>query len=263
MNHSHTFTPLGPSIRSKSAAQAKPRNEVHLCKARGCNHHREGLNAYCASHNSVYRKYGHPSARPIKPIAYTRYRKEVSAIFDANAGHAGLVAALDYIDKWTADAANPLSTFKGAPEVARLASDGITTRDILIEASSFWCFLHDNPRALPDTRSEDFGLSRAVMHLAPRPRRYTHEAIQKGTNGYQMRPKFSALNCIGSHLRAVLAFFLANIAEAVSTRDTRELETLRQLRAPLASPTAVYLVDVAKQAAVDTRAGRPYPLPFS
>ena len=143
-------------------------------------------------------------------------------------------------------AAHSDEAFKGAPEVSRLVRHGVTPRDLLVELCSFWCYLQANPRALPDTRSEDFGLSRAVMHLAPRPRRVTREAEAKGNYGYSMRAKFSALDAIGSHLRSVLAFFLVNIAEAVSTRDVRKLATLQQLREPLASPTAVYLTEAAQ-----------------
>lgn len=136
-------------------------------------------------------------------------------------------------------------SFKGAPEIARLVLHGVSPRDLLVEVCAFWCFLQDNPRALPDKRSEDFGLSRAVMHLAPRPRRFTREAVAKGTTGYPLRPKFSALDSLGAWLRSVLASFLVNVAEAVATKETRAAETLAQLRAPLVSPTAVYLNDAA------------------
>lgn len=243
MNHTHYHHP-GPPL-AKSAAEAKARNSFLLCKARGCTEHRQGLDAYCPQHQSVYRKYGHPRASPIKPAQYTRYRKEVTAIFEANLSHPGLVSALDYVTRWMLGAAACEDSSKAAPEIARLVRHGTSSREVLVEVCSFWCFLHDSPRALPDTRSENFALSRAVMHLAPRPRRYTREAVQKGTTGYQLRPRFSALDSIGAWLRSVLAQFFVTVYEAVSTKEARAAETLAQLRAPLASPTAVYLQEAA------------------
>lgn len=224
---------------------AKVRNQSKECSARGCNERRHGLDAYCAQHNTAYRRYGHSSARPIKAANYTPYRKEVLSVFGANEAHPGLVACLDYIQRWLQGAAADEDSSKAAPELARLVREGVGPREVLVEACAFWCHLKENPRTLPDTRSEDFALSRAVMALAPRPRRYTREAIQKGTTGYQQRCKFSALDSIGAWLRSVLAFFLANVYEAVSTRDARSLATLQALRAPLASPTASYLAQAA------------------
>lgn len=233
---------------------AKARNTQQVCKARGCNESRSGLNAYCTPHQVVYRRYGHPHAGNIRIQSYMPYRQHVSAILEANSTHPGMVSALDYVTQYMARAAQSDEAFKGAPEISRLVRHGVTPRDFLIELCSFWCYLHDHPRALPDTRSEDFGLSRAVMHLAPRPRRVTREAEAKGLYGYSMKPKFSALDSIGSHFRSVLAFFLVNMAEAVSTRDARAIETVKQLRAPLVTPTAVYLAEQALKATAATAA---------
>lgn len=206
---------------------------------------RSGLDAYCSRHNTVYRRFGHPHAGPIKSIHYRSYRKEVSDLFNVNSNHPGLIHALDYITRWMQQAAAPEASHKWAAEVSRVGRHGVSPTEVLIEVCSFWCWLEANPRALPDTRAEDFALSRAVMALAPRPRRITREAANKGSSGYQLRPRFSALDSIGSHLRQVLAFFLVSVSEAVATKEARAAETLAQLRAPLASPTAAYLQEAA------------------
>lgn len=248
MNHTHHHF-IGPP-RANSAAEAKARNSMRLCKARGCTEYRQGLDAYCPAHQAVYRKYGHPAAGPIKPARYASYRKEVSAILDANLQHPGYLAALDLITRWMAAAVANEASSKAAPEIARLVRHGVSPRDLLMEVSAFWCFLQDNPRALPDTRAEDFGISRSVMALAPRPRRYTREALLKGTSGYPMRPKFSALDSIGSWLRSVLVFFLTNVAQAVVSKESRVAETMAQLKAPLATPTAAYIQEAAGKPAL-------------
>jgi hypothetical protein len=238
MNH-HNQAPRTP------IGHAKARNESQACAARGCSQRRRGVNLHCAQHHTAYRRYGHSSAHPIKPANYAPYRKEVSSVLGANEAHPGFMASLDAVQQWLQAAAADESSSKVAPELARLVREGVTPRDILVEVCSFWCFLQSSPRALPNTRAEDFAMSRAVMALAPRPRRYTHEAIKKGTAGYQMRPAFKSLDGIGTWLRAVLAFFMVNVHEAVSTRDARSLATLQALRAPLASPTSEYLAQAA------------------
>jgi hypothetical protein len=246
-------TPLG---------HAKARNESKKCNARGCTEWRHGLDLHCPQHNTAYRRYGHSSGHPIKPANYTPYRKEVLSVFGANESHPGLVAALGAVQQWLQGAAVDESASKVAPELARLVREGVAPRDLLVEACSFWCYLQDNARALPNTRAEDFAMSRAVMALAPRPRRYTSEAIQKGSTGYQQRCKFSALDSIGAWLRSVLAFFLANVHEAVSTRDARSLATLQALRAPLASPTSHYLEQAATTTNTPKATPRPGCLPY-
>jgi hypothetical protein len=242
----HTHSPYIGAPQQLAFQRAKDTNMSHMCKARGCTQHRESLGAYCHTHNLRYRRFGHPNARPIKPLQYRPYRKLVNDLLEANKDHPGMVAALGYVEKYMQQSAADEASSKGAPEVARVARHGVSPKEVLIEVCAFWCWLQDHPRSLPDTKAEDFAISRAVMAMAPRPRRISREAALKGTAGYPMRAKFSALNAIGTHLRSVLAFFLANVAEAVATRDVRAKETLQALRAPLASPITVFLAEAAK-----------------
>jgi hypothetical protein len=172
-----------------------------------------------------------------------------------------MVSALDYVTQYLRQATQNEDSSKAAPELARIVRYGVSPRQFLIELCAVWCFIQDNPRGLPDTRSEDFALSRAVAQLAPRPRMITRAAELKGSPGHIVRAKFSALDSIGSHLRSVLAFFLVNVYEAVSTRDTRAVETVQQLRAPLVTPTAVYLAEQALMKATAPAAAS-HSLPF-
>lgn len=225
------------------------RNAGQPCKAPGCGEPRLGLNSHCNAHHASFRRLGHHNARSVKVSRYSGYRKEVFQVFDANPYHAGLLAAHAFINQWMLECSVLPDSTKAASEIALLVRHGVSTREVLIEVCAFWCFLQCEPRALPDTRSEDFAISKAVLKLAPRPRRYTPEATKKGTQGYEIRPKFAALDSIGALLRAALSFFLVNIAEAVANRDTRKQETLQALRAPLVSPSAVYVAEVGAAAA--------------
>ena len=246
-----------------TAAAAKARNSRLSCKAFGCLEHRDGLHLYCKAHQRVYAAYGHPKQGPIKPPSYTHYRKAITEIFNVNAQHPGLVSALDWVTRWMNEASESDKAFKGAEQVSRLVRHGVSAVQLLTEVCAYHTFTHENPRAHIDSRSEAFGISRAVFQLAPMPRRVTFEAAAKGSTGYPLRPRFKALDSIGQQLRSVLSYLLANVALAVSTRDQLAAETLHQLRAPLASPTAVFLSEAGSAVLTPSRPSAPSGLPFS
>ena len=221
---------------------AKARNSAKICCARGCTATRHGLNLFCKPHDVAYRRYGHPTAKPINPANYTPYRALILPVFAANESHPGLVAALDYIAQWLSRATANEKSCKASPEMARLVRAGVSARDVLVEACALWCYTADNPRAVPDIKAENVAISRAVFALAPRPRIYSAITAAKPTQGsYATRALPSALAGCGSVIRAVLSHFLVNVQQAVSTRDARAAATLAALRAPLKSPTAAYL----------------------
>jgi len=257
MNYTDTIYP-----RANTAAAAKAQNSRRTCMAAGCLEHREGLYLHCKTHQRVFQAYGHPKARPIKPVSYHHYRKAITDIFTVNTTHPGLVAALDWVSRWMKEATASEAAFNGADQIARIVRHGVSPREVLTEVCSYYSFIQQNPRAHPDSRSEAFGISRAVFQLAPMPRRITHEAMQKGSHGYPLRPRFSALDSVGQRLRTVLSYLLANIAQAVVTRDQQAAETLHQLRAPLVSPTAVFLSEAAAIKPTTTAPrGHPFPNP--
>ena len=221
---------------------AKARNAAKDCSAHGCTTKRNGLDMFCTPHNGVFRRYGHPTATPIKPANYTPYRALILPVFAANETHPGLIAAQDYVAQWLSKATANEKSCKAASELARLVRAGVSARDVVVEACAIWCYLADNQRALPDTRAQDFAISRAVFALSPRPRKYSRITSADPTQrSYGVRARFSSLSGCGSVIRAVLAHFLVNVQEAVSTRDARAAATLAALRAPLKSPTAAYL----------------------
>jgi hypothetical protein len=232
--------------RPGSAALAMSRNTSRQCNAAGCSSNRTALSPFCAKHHSVYRNYGHPTAGPVKQAYYIPYRKAVGDLLDANEEHQGLKAALGYVSSWMQQATANEKAYKGAADVAGLVRHGVTPRQVLIEVCSFYTYLSlHGRRPLPDARSESFAMSRAVLMLAPRVRRYTAAANAKDGSGYALRPKFAALDHIGAHLRTVLAYVLGNVADAVANRDAQAAETLEALRAPLKPPVAVYLAEAA------------------
>jgi hypothetical protein len=241
----NTYKPI-VAPRVGTIAHAKSRNILRDCACAGCSQSRASLSPYCRLHTTRADKYGSPQAGPVKPAYYTPYRKPVADLMDANKGHAGLSAALEYVTRWLAQAVANERSFKGANEIAGLVRHGITARDILIEVCAFSCYvrLHGST-PLPDAKAEAFGLSRAVLGLVPRPRRFTAEQNAKGGTGYAIRPRRAALEHIGTHLKAVLAHVLAQVSLAVENSDA---QTQEALQVPLKPPVMAYLAAGAANA---------------
>jgi hypothetical protein len=225
MNHHHHHL-------YKTAAAAIAKNKVHTCTAAGCSKPRRGISLYCSSHLPAVQRYGHWSARPIPSSRYEVERNEVAALAAGNAAHPAFVQALAYVQQWMAKAAANESAYKGAEQVARLVREGVPAEMLLIEVAALWSHLQAHERLLPDDKARDFALSRAVIALAPLPRRVTYSATNKSSE-YSLRPRTSALSHIGKHLREVLALFLANVHQAVITRHERAAAALEAMRAPL------------------------------
>lgn len=254
MNHHHHHGDKKPL----TATAAKVVNEQRTCMASGCSETREGLNNYCKAHTRTYNRYGHYKARPIRATEYLPYRKPIKELFTANSTHPGLIAALHWVSNWLQQATADEQTFKGANELARIVRNGATAEDVLIEVCAVYCYVMDRPRSLPDSKSEAIAMSRAVFALAPRPRRYTHESLAKKTNGYPLRARFSGLNTVGTQLRDVLAFLLANVHQSIATRDQQEADTLKALRAPLSFPVAALVATAVPVAPLEGPSGLPF-----
>jgi hypothetical protein len=221
-----------PHHKHRTAAQAIAKNAVHTCSAQGCGNQRRGISLYCAAHLPSVQRYGHWAASPVAAARYEAERAEVTALAAANADHPAFVQALAYVRQWMAQAAANESAFKGADHVARLVRHGVTAEALLIEVAALWSHMQSHERLLPDTKARDFALSRAVVALAPLPRRVAHSATSKGSE-YSLRPRTSALSHIGRHLREVLAVFLVNVHQAVTSRHERAATLLESMRQPL------------------------------
>jgi hypothetical protein len=144
---------------------------------------------------------------------------------------------LTHIAGWSERACANQSAFKGAEELARLARHGIKPLDIVVETAACLSWLEQNPRVLPDDRSQDFAVSRAVFGLAPRARcstRYRPVGARLLPNhSYARKARTGSLNYVGTYLRTTLAAFLANIALTLEARAMEEAARLAAMRAPL------------------------------
>lgn len=221
-----------------SFTNARRINEQRCCDAAGCALPRLGLERFCASHARTYRRYGHPTGRPVKPSSWAAFRVQVQTLLAANADHPGTKQVLQFLSAWMAKATTNETAFYGAEEVSRLVRHGVTSMDILVEVCAFWSWHQRNPRALPSgpdaDRAVDFALSRAVFGLAPRPRRVSWAT--PGSPAYSPKPRSSGLAYVGKHLRQTLAPFLVNVAHSIEPEEVLKAKAAEAMKAPFRSP---------------------------
>lgn len=230
------------TVSRESYLRCKHQNSLNHCSLPGCGRPRTGLNAWCRQHLDRARQYGHPSAQPFRPSAWTSERKEVSSLLASNADHPGLLQVCQFLADWMARAAADGHAFKGAQEVARLVRHGVTALQVVTEVAAFVLWHSARPTTFPTDRAVDFALSRAVFMLAPRERRVTRTRGISGTWGmkasgrhsYSPKPRPSALAHVGRFLREALAAFLANVRGAVEQRRAVKRDPLALHRLPFA-----------------------------
>ena len=175
--------------------------------------------------------------------SYKPYRALVIDVLQANGTHPGLIAALAFITQWLAASVTDPAGSKSAPEMCRLANDGVNPLAMLAEICAVWAWTQDNPRQLPSTQAENFAMARGLLALSPKARRYQAVITKGNRSGYTPKANVSALRAIGTTVRASLAYFLVNIHQDISTREEREKVTLQALRAPLISPVSTQMLE--------------------
>lgn len=217
-----------------SFTHARLLNEMHSCDAPGCSLPRSGIDRWCSDHKNTVRRYGHPSARALRPNRWATERAQVRALLAANSDHPGLQQVLSMLSAWKATGCANESSYPGAEEVARLSRHGVSALDILAEVCAFWAWLQANPRALPQggadgDKAVDYAISRAVFNLAPRPKRVAWPS----QTSYSRKARSSALASVGQHLRRTTAPFLINVAASIEPPDAKAARAAEAMRAPL------------------------------
>ena len=229
------------TIPSSTFALAREAVAGRQCRVKHCHLPHHGVAPWCMGHLAKANRYGHPGAHPVKRSELATYRPEVSALLVANESHAGLLQVLSFIDRWMAEACHSDKAYKGAREIARLRAHGITSRALLVEflAASLW--LNQHGHRLPDDRSRDFFISRAVFGMVPRVRRATGGRGPYGTWGmkantpqsYSPKALPSGLAHVGRYLRQTFAVFTVNVMAGVEAARRLAVDPLADQRAPL------------------------------
>lgn len=224
--------------------QAKASNELRPCSLSSCRCNRVGISLWCKEHTQPAQRYGHPLAKPLRPSRWALQRAEVEALFAAQPDHPGLQQVTQALAAWMVSAEQGAS-FKGAAEVRRLVSAGVTAERLLVELCAARAFMNDEPRHWPDDRSRDVFLSRAVFSLAPRQRRPCAGRAGTGTWGmpasasYSPKATPSALAHVGPYLRQTFAVFLATVQHGIERMRALKVDPVVDQRQPFALPFPV------------------------
>jgi hypothetical protein len=221
-------------------------NQAHQCAVPRCGQHRKLLSQYCAQHRLVYQQRGHPEAMILRPYLWREQRLRVRQLFEAQSSHPGLVNMLAYLKEYLEQASRSDAGPRppaGASELARLVRHGVTPLDVLIEACACRCWLFDNPNAAPDTKSTWVAVARAVLHLAPMPRRAYRPSAKssRASPTYARKARPTDIRAIADHLRSLLPPLVANVYTALQQRDQHKAAALEAIRQPFAPPIAVLI----------------------
>ncbi len=231
-------------MASFKLAQARLANEALPCSLTSCRRNRSGLYPWCRQCTQPGLRYGHPLAGPIRPSRLEQQRREVFTLVKANGEHPGLRQVILALREWMQDAANG-ATWKGASEVRRLHAAGVTPERILVELAAAYVLLQDQPGLLPDDRSRDVFISRAVFALAPRQRRPCAGRARTGTYrmpascSYAPKASPSALLHVGTHLRTAFAVFLANVQAGIERQRAHKADPYVDQRVPFQVTTGL------------------------
>lgn len=243
------------TYRAAKLQTGKATNQQMVCRAPGCAALRVGLHPHCKAHVTPGRRHGHPHAKALDPRLWQSERLQVRELFAGHPDHPGLVAVLQYATRWLAEAKASAGHPKvptGTEEVARLASWGVSALEVVTEACSFKVWEARNPRSCPDGRAWTFALARAVLLLAPRPRkayRPGKQAVKRDgpSATYATKPLTSSVEAIGNQLREVWAPFYVTVRAALDQREQQKVSVLEAMRAPFDPPRATLVDELAQQ----------------
>lgn len=230
-----TFLTYMSSTTTYHAHRAK--NMTLRCQAPGCFLLRGGLDSHCGRHRSTYRRLGHPDAKPLPRRNWLPYKVALEHLFSLNANHAGLLEAEQAIDSLMKRGIANRSAYKGAQEMQRLATHGITPRDVLTAALAVLEYQRHFGSSAPDDRSRDFQIARAVLALAPQ----VVKTTWTGNRGrpYRGQATHSARVFMGKHLRALLSEFSATAHLGLQAQAKAASMTTAERQAARRAPMVV------------------------
>lgn len=233
-------------------------NETDYCSIPGCHEHRYSLSKWCQRHLSTYQRNGDPLGLPVRPQQWKHYRAKVEALLASNGDHQGLAHAVRFVQQWM-NQADQLDREVGlkapmawAAEVARLKRAGVSPLQVISELAAAWSYLEDHPRVCRSDSHRTFTLSKAILSMAPRPRKVTALSNLNGTNGYALKAKPAALKHISSYLVESLAPLLVNIHQNIQDEKQAAQQAVALLREPFKAVPTHAFKEAAKKAASNT-----------
>jgi len=207
--------------------QSITRNKQMRCKAPGCTNPRYNLSAHCRAHFKNAYLYGDPLGRSIPRREYRREYEEASELIKANLTHPATETATEFIQKWL-DACSMGKACVAASEMSRLAQGGVTSVQVLIEATALYLYSQRHPKSLPDDDRLSYQMANAVFRLAPQASYVSYV----GKRAYR-RASGAARRATGKRLRDALGLYFVNVHSAIRRKEEAEQGMRERLWTPL------------------------------
>ena len=228
--------------------EAIAHNTQGFCNVPECFKHRTGVSAYCLAHRNCNTRYGHPLQKKLLASRHAAERSQVTEIFNSNPNHPGVLSAVRWVQQWIDAAMRSDPTALARDDMHRLVTEGVTARDIVIEAAAQFLFQQANRHKYLNEDSESIALSLAVLHLAPlakKTKRLPSGEVQEVCVDIKTAPRRK----VGRYIRSHLIHLFLNLQKTIEDNRNAALTTREAFMAPLIFPAV--LMATTEQQAVD------------
>lgn len=185
----------------------------------------------------MIKEYGHPDGRLIRPKEYESESHEIAEFLKQHSNHAGVVAALSWIDQWqhmsiSDDPNEACKQPAGIDTMNRLRAHGVAPLEILTEAAALWLYSYRFPAKLMDDKRLTYAISRAIYNKAPAHKRQSWTSA----NVFRQRMSADEKNGIGGRIRDTLGLLILNIISTIHARQAAKESIKASFCAPFDAP---------------------------
>ena len=117
-------------------------NQLKECAVSHCSNKRSYISQYCQKHATRKWRYGSVEHQKICRGHYKDELKEVTTLVETNLDHSGIKEGIRFFDSWLEDSSNGIQR-QSRESLAYLYEQGVTGKDLLIEAAAFTLFGFD------------------------------------------------------------------------------------------------------------------------
>ena len=139
------------------------KNQLKTCDVSHCNNKRSYISKFCSKHSTRRWRYGHELHSKIVRGHYKEELKEVTTLVNTNLEHEGIAEGIRFFDTWLEDSSNNIQR-QSRESLEYLHTQGVTGKDLLIEAAAFTLFGFDcNNWAVHDHHHFKYQLGARVL----------------------------------------------------------------------------------------------------
>jgi hypothetical protein len=137
-------------------------NEQLICSAPGCTKNRHSLSSYCGAHYIKKLYFGDIRGRKIRYNETDLERAQARHVIEANPKHPAIEQCIEFFTTRLENAANDVPGVPCKKQFARMHSEGVTGKDLAIEAIAILLFHYHNPGTIPDDTPGPFQIALAL-----------------------------------------------------------------------------------------------------